>query len=95
MKPDFGGLAGNRKDLNTEYRHVAMKVTNICILCNVLLCLIKMAGGLIAGSSALISDGINSAFDVVSGAYKSGEIPGCKTKHIMIHVNPDNSEGKS
>lgn len=56
-----------QKDLNNEYRHVAMKVTNICILCNVLLCLIKMAGGLIAGSSALISDGINSAFDVVSG----------------------------
>ena len=56
-----------QKDLNMEYRRVAMRVTNVCILCNVFLCLIKMAGGFFAGSDALISDGINSAFDVVSG----------------------------
>ena len=56
-----------QNDLNTEYLRVAARVTNICILCNVLLCILKMAGGLIAGSKALISDGINSAFDVVSG----------------------------
>lgn len=56
-----------REELNKEYTKTAMKVTNICILLNVLLCLIKMAGGFIADSTALVSDGINSAFDVVSG----------------------------
>ena len=56
-----------QKELNDDYTSIAIKVTKVCILCNILLCLVKMAGGLIAGSSALVSDGINSAFDVVSG----------------------------
>ena len=50
-----------------EYAMVAMKVANVCIVCNFCLCLLKLSGGLIAASSALVSDGINSAFDVVSG----------------------------
>ena len=56
-----------RKELNKEYLRTAMKVTNVCIVCNLILCLIKMVGGFAAGSNALVSDGINSAFDVVSG----------------------------
>ena len=56
-----------QEKLNEEYRHIAVKVTNVCIFCSIILCLIKMAGGFIADSNALVSDGINSAFDVVSG----------------------------
>ena len=56
----------NREE-TTEYSRVAMKVANVCIVANFLLCLLKMTGGLIANSDALVSDGINSAFDVVSG----------------------------
>ena len=51
----------------SEYSRVAMKVANVCIVANFLLCLLKLTGGLIANSDALVSDGINSAFDVVSG----------------------------
>lgn len=61
-------MENNRKDpLGREYSQVTMSVTNTCILCNVFLCVIKVIGGIAAHSSALISDGINSAFDVVSG----------------------------
>ena len=56
-----------REELNKEYLHIALKVSNVCILCNLFLCLLKLAGGFAAGSKALISDGINSTFDVVSG----------------------------
>ena len=55
------------EQLNKEYTRIALRITNVCILCNVFLCLVKMAGGFAAHSRALISDGINSAFDVVSG----------------------------
>lgn len=61
-------MENNREDLfNREYSQITMSVTNTCILCNVFLCVIKVIGGIAAHSSALISDGINSAFDVVSG----------------------------
>lgn len=56
-----------RNDSNEDYVHIAIKVTNVIIACNIFLCLIKMVGGIIADSNALISDGINSVFDVVSG----------------------------
>lgn len=56
----------NRDETN-EYARIAMKVANVCIIANFLLCLLKLTGGIIAGSDALVSDGINSAFDVVSG----------------------------
>lgn len=56
-----------KEELNKEYLHTMMKVTNICIVCNLVLCLIKLSGGFIAGSNALVSDGINSIFDVFSG----------------------------
>ena len=57
----------NSEIRNREYSRIAMRITNVCILCNVFLCLIKTVTGLAANSSALVSDGINSAFDVVSG----------------------------
>lgn len=50
-----------------EYSQIAMRVSVVCIICNVTLCLVKMAGGFAAASQALVSDGINSLFDVVSG----------------------------
>ena len=56
-----------REELNKEYLHTAMKVTNVCIVCNLMLCLMKLAGEFAANSNALISDGINSVFDVLSG----------------------------
>lgn len=54
-------------EMKKEYAHIAAKVANVCILCNIFLCLIKLTGGIAASSDALVSDGINSAFDVVSG----------------------------
>ena len=56
-----------QNDVDKDYLNIAMRVMNVCIICNIFLCLVKMFGGFIAGSNALISDGINSAFDVVSG----------------------------
>lgn len=70
------------EELNKEYSAVAMRVTQVCILCSVALSVIKLAGGIIANSSALVSDGINSAFDVVSGIIV---IVGAK----MAGINPD------
>lgn len=61
------GPLSSAEELNQEYTAVALRVTNTCIVCNLLLCLIKMTGGLAANSRALISDGINSLFDVISG----------------------------
>ena len=60
-----------KQTLNTQkiedYGRIASRVANVCILCNFLLCVVKLGGGIIANSSALVSDGVNSAFDVVSG----------------------------
>lgn len=53
--------------LNSEYKNITRRVSAVCILCNLVLCLVKSAGGIFAGSSALISDAVNSGFDVVSG----------------------------
>ena len=56
-----------KNDLPDAYSHIAMKVAHVCIICNFLLCLLKLIGGIAASSDALVSDGINSAFDVLSG----------------------------
>lgn len=56
-----------RNELNKNYQHIALKVMNVCMISNLFLSFLKLAGGFIADSSALVSDGINSAFDVVSG----------------------------
>lgn len=57
----------DNRDVNAEYARIAMRAAAVCMAANFLLCLIKLSGGIIAGSGALVSDGINSAFDVVSG----------------------------
>lgn len=44
-----------------------MHVSRVVIVCNVLLSLLKTLTGLFAHSAALVSDGINSVFDVISG----------------------------
>ena len=49
------------------YRIVTGRVTAVCILCNLTLCLLKAFGGKLAHSDALFSDAINSGFDVISG----------------------------
>ena len=54
-------------EIVNDYSRIAMKVANVCIIANFMLCLLKLTGGIAAGSRALISDGINSAFDVISG----------------------------
>ncbi len=46
---------------------VARRVSLVCIIASLGLCLVKLLGGLLAGSDALISDAINSAFDALSG----------------------------
>lgn len=46
---------------------MAIRVTNVCIVCNIFLCLVKMIAGFTANSTALVSDGFNSGFDVFSG----------------------------
>lgn len=50
-----------------EFTRIAMRVSGVCMLVNAGLCLMKLAAGLLSSSKALVSDGINSAFDVVSG----------------------------
>lgn len=50
-----------------EYQQITMHVSLVVIACNILLSLLKTLAGWIAHSSALISDGINSIFDVISG----------------------------
>ena len=52
---------------NNDYARTAVKITHVCIICSVLLCLIKMTAGIAAHSRALVSDGLNSLFDVISG----------------------------
>lgn len=50
-----------------RFVQVTRKVSIVCMLSNLGLCVLKMVGGFLASSEALISDGINSAFDVISG----------------------------
>ncbi len=55
------------KEINEEYTKIATHVANVCIILNLGLCLLKLTGGIAAHSKALVSDGINSAFDVICG----------------------------
>ncbi len=56
-----------KENTEKEYTKTARRVSLVAIICNVLLSMIKTFAGIIAHSSALISDGVNSVFDVVSG----------------------------
>lgn len=49
-----------------EYEKVAMKVSKVSIAANIVLTLIKLLAGVIAHSSAMVSDAIHSASDVFS-----------------------------
>lgn len=60
-------IAMQNKKRNMEYKQIAMQVSFVVILCNLFLSLLKTTVGLVAHSGALVSDGINSVFDVVSG----------------------------
>ena len=59
--------AMEKTDISQEYSRIAVRVSNVCIVCNLFLCFLKLTGGIAAGSRALVSDGINSAFDVICG----------------------------
>lgn len=56
-----------KTEMPNEYRQAAMHVSIVVILCNIFLSILKTLAGLLAHSAALISDGINSIFDVISG----------------------------
>lgn len=55
------------KDLIKDFAKIIIKVSVVCMIANIALFLIKLIGGILANSQALISDAINSAFDIVSG----------------------------
>lgn len=55
------------KDLIKDFAKIIIKVSVVCMIANIVLFLIKLIGGILANSQALISDAINSAFDIVSG----------------------------
>lgn len=52
---------------NDSVKKTAIRVSVITIFVNLFLAAIKLAGGLIGKSSALVSDAINSCSDVISG----------------------------
>ncbi|MBQ3404624.1 MAG: cation transporter [Oscillospiraceae bacterium] len=45
---------------------LAKRVSIVCIVVNLLLCVFKIAAGIIASSGAMLSDGVHSASDVLS-----------------------------
>jgi len=50
----------------TNFEKTAVRVSNISIVGNMVLSLLKLAAGLFAGSGAMISDAVHSASDVIS-----------------------------
>lgn len=54
------------KESLSEFQAQGTRVSIITLVSNITLCIIKLTGGILSGSSALISDGINSASDVLS-----------------------------
>lgn len=52
--------------MNDSFKKTAMKVSRVSIICNVVLSLIKMVAGIVAHSSAMVSDAVHSASDVFS-----------------------------
>lgn len=57
MKNDF---------TKSEFEKVAMKVSSVSIMANILLSAFKMLAGILAHSGAMISDAVHSASDVIS-----------------------------
>ena len=54
------------KSLKIDFQRIAKRITYVNVLCNFILSAIKLTVGIIAKSSALISDSINSITDVLS-----------------------------
>jgi cation diffusion facilitator family transporter len=54
------------KMTNQQVEHVAMRVSRVSIIANVILSLIKLLAGIVASSGAMISDAAHSASDVFS-----------------------------
>lgn len=52
-------------DLAVEHEHIAMRVSIHCIIVNIGLAIGKIAAGIIGKSAAMISDGVQSASDLV------------------------------
>ena len=65
QKSDAAGRAADMAK-ETEYEKVAMKVSHVSIVSNLILTVFKLAAGLIAHSGAMVSDAIHSASDVFS-----------------------------
>lgn len=65
QKSDAAGRAADIAK-ETEYEKVAMKVSHVSIVSNLILTVFKLAAGLIAHSGAMVSDAIHSASDVFS-----------------------------
>lgn len=65
QKSDAAGRAADMAK-ETEYEKVAMKVSHVSIVSNLILTAFKLAAGLIAHSGAMVSDAIHSASDVFS-----------------------------
>lgn len=54
------------KNLVKEFSKITFKVSIICLFANIILFIIKLMGGILSHSESLISDAINSIFDVLS-----------------------------
>ena len=53
------------KSLRLDYQRIGKRITYINVICNFILALFKFVVGLIVHSTALISDSVNSASDVL------------------------------
>jgi len=51
-----------------ENKKLARRVSLVCLIGNIVLCILKMTAGVIASSGAMISDAVNSASDVLTTA---------------------------
>lgn len=56
----------NKEKVHPEDQEIAMHVSSVSIIVNVILSLLKLLAGIIAHSGAMISDAIHSASDVIS-----------------------------
>jgi len=67
-------------EMENNFEKVAMKVSYVSIVANVILSLLKLIAGIIAYSGAMISDAIHSASDVFS------------TIIVMVGIHMSNKE---
>ena len=60
------GYAKNEKNQDSAEKRIAMRVSEISIIVNVVLSLFKFLAGIFAHSGAMVSDAVHSASDVIS-----------------------------